>query len=299
MIEIRSVTKMFDKFEALKDLTCVIQKGSVYGLVGSNGAGKSTLLRLISGVYKPDSGEVIADGRITYENPDIKGKIFFVSDTPFFFHQATVFSMSNFYCGIYPNYSKTRFNELSQVFPIDIKQRIGTMSKGMQRQAALMLGLACCPEYLLLDEAFDGLDPVIRQVVKRMISSTVSNNKTTAIIASHNLRELEDLCDSVGLLHKGGIIFEGELDAVKMGVLKIQMAFENVPDMSVFDSLRVMKFEQKGSLVSMSIKGDPEETMEKLRMLNPIFLEALPLTLEEVFIQELEVAGYDINKFLQ
>ncbi|MGN0550581.1 MAG: ABC transporter ATP-binding protein [Acutalibacteraceae bacterium] len=295
MITISNVTKKFGKKTALNNLSCNINKGSVFGLVGSNGSGKSTLLRVLAGVFDTEGGTVKYDGQPVFENPQVKQKIFYVSDYPYFFNDSTVENTARLYRNIYDRWSEERYNRLCGMFPINKKARIINMSKGMQRQAALILALSCSPQYILLDEIFDGLDPVVRQLLKKLLIYDVSASEATVIIASHNLRELEDLCDHVGLLHEGGILLEKELDDMKLGIHKVQAAFNKSLEPGVLDGLDIVSINNRGLLYNMVIKGDKEEIMNSLKQLNPVFVEALPLTLEEVFINEMEVAGYDIN----
>ncbi|MEA4887867.1 MAG: ABC transporter ATP-binding protein [Clostridiaceae bacterium] len=298
MIEAMQLTKTFGSITALNQLNCKIQSGSIFGLVGSNGAGKSTFLRLLAGVYKPDQGWLTLDRQPIYENPAVKQRIFFIADQSYFLHQAGVPEMVRFYQRFYPKFSVDIFERLKKMFPVDTTRSIHQMSKGMQRQVILMIGLACQPDYLLLDEAFDGLDPVVRQLLKRLLADSVAGKNQTVIIASHNLRELEDICDHVGLLHQGGIVFEQELDSLKLGIHKIQAVFREPTSSENLHGMNILKFQMKGSLAEIVIRGQRDEIMDRLQARNPIFLEALPLTLEEVFIQELEVAGYDVNTFI-
>lgn len=298
MIEIKNVTKSFDSLDALDTICFNIPKGSVYGLLGSNGSGKSTLLRVMSGVFEPDGGEVRIDGERVFENERVKGKCIFVPDFPYFYNNSTVENTAQLYRKIYPDWSEQRFADLCHMFPINKKAKIISMSKGMQRQAALILALSAQPDYIFLDEIFDGLDPVVRQLVKRLIADDVYSRKMTAVIASHNLRELEDLCDYVGLLHRGKIILNKELDNVKQGIHKIQIAFKNAFENNPFEDLNLVKCEQKGNLYNIVIKGEESEYIDYLQSLEPVFMESLPLTLEEIFISEMEVAGYDINNIL-
>ena len=298
MIEIKNVTKSFDSLDALDTICFNIPKGSVYGLLGSNGSGKSTLLRVMSGVFEPDGGEVRIDGERVFENERVKGKCIFVPDFPYFYNNSTVENTAQLYRKIYPDWSEERFADLCHMFPINKRAKIISMSKGMQRQAALILALSAQPDYIFLDEIFDGLDPVVRQLVKRLIADDVYSRKMTAVIASHNLRELEDLCDYVGLLHRGKIILNKELDNVKQGIHKIQIAFKNAFENNPFEDLNLVKCEQKGNLYNIVIKGEESEYIDYLQSLEPVFMESLPLTLEEIFISDMEVAGYDINNIL-
>ncbi len=300
MIEIKGITKTFGEKVALDNLNFTVPTGSVFGLIGSNGSGKSTLLRVISGVYEPNGGQVLVDGEPTFENIKAKEQMFFVSDFPYYYNNSTVKNLSSLYSSMYPTWSDVKFTQLCGMFPIDIGSRITNMSKGMQRQAALMLALSCCPKYLLLDEIFDGLDPVVRQFVKKLLIEMVTENGSTIVIASHNLRELEDLCDHIGLLHNGGVVLEKELDDAKLGIHRVQAVFEEDYGEGVFYSqFDVVKLHRQGKLYEMTLKGDGTEIEEKLKELNPSFIERLPLTLEEVFISEMEAAGYDINNILK
>lgn len=298
MIEINSVTKRFDSKIALDNVSFSIPKGSVFGLVGSNGSGKSTLLRLISGVYMCDGGELLVGGNAPFNSPKTKVKICYLADTPYFVHQSNIEEMARLYKSVYPSFSEEKLEYLKTVFPLDCKMKISTMSKGMQRQAALMLCLAANPDYLLLDEAFDGLDAVMRKVLKTLLTDGANEGMTT-IIASHNLRDLDYLCDRVGLLHFGKIIFSDDIEAIKSNVHKVQIAFEKTPDTSVFDKLEVLKKEKIGSLIQLVVKGEMEEILSFLNTLNPVFLETIEPSFEEIFMYELEVKGYDAENILK
>ncbi len=298
MIEIKKVIKRFEEKTALDNVEFQIKEGSVFGLVGSNGSGKSTLLRLISGVYTADGGEILVDGKTPFDSPKIKSKICYLADTPYFVHQSNIDEMAKLYKSIYPNFSTEKFEFLKTVFPLDSKAKISTMSKGMQRQAALMLCLASRPKYLLLDEAFDGLDPVMRKVLKTLLTDGAEDGMTT-IIASHNLRDLDYLCDSVGLLHFGKLIFSDDLENLKNNVHKIQVAFERTPDMSVFSELNIMKTEKVGSLIQLVVKGEENEIVSFLNKLSPIFVEKINPSFEEIFMYELEVKGYDAENIIK
>lgn len=298
MIETKGLTKRFGDFTALKGLDLKIEGGQVYGLVGSNGSGKSTLLRLLAGVYEPDEGAIAIDHEKVFDNPSRKGQIFFLGDTPYFFSGATLMDMADFYRRLYPRFSLARLEELNKIFPIDPKGRISAMSKGMQRQAALILAFAACPDYLFLDEAFDGLDPVMREALRRLIAEDIADRGMTVLIASHNLRELEDLCDSVGLLHFGELVFSQRLHSLKTELHKVQAAFSAVPETTVFEALDILKLERTGSLLQLVIRGELSEIDAFFGTLNPLFYEPTPLTLEEVFIYELGGLGYDISSIL-
>lgn len=298
MIKTVDLVKKFSDHTAIDGISLEILDGCIYGLVGSNGSGKSTLLRIISGVYYPDGGSIAIDGYSVWNNPEVKSQIFYLPDTPSFFKNANLIEMANFYEGMYPSFSRERFNHLTTVFPIETTKKIDNMSKGMQRQAALMLALSTCPKYLLLDEAFDGLDPVMRNVLKALLIDGIENSSMTAIIASHNLRELEDLCDHISLIHEGRIIFNDSLETVKSNVHKVQAAFKRVPPEIKFDGLKILKVEKTGSLIQMVVNGDREEIIEKINSLEPIFAEIIEPTLEEIFIYEMEAEGYDTKNIL-
>lgn len=302
MIEIASFTKKFGSLVALNAISFHIGGGSIFGLVGSNGAGKSTLLRSLCGVYAPDGGSIKIDGQEPYENPRLKQRVVFVPDFPYYLPQSSLDSMAKFYRSMYPNWSREEYVRLCELFGLDRRMKIHNMSKGMQRQAALICALSCMPDCLLLDEVFDGLDPVMRQLLKRIISDQVAERKMTVVIASHNLRELEDFCDHVGLIHEGGVIFEQELDALKLGISKAQAVFQPPLETQQEEWLKarldVIRLEKRGSMVSLVARKDLETVQSVLDELRPVFSEALPLSLEEVFISEMEAAGYDLNKIL-
>ena len=302
MIELKEFTKTFGDFTALERVTFQVEEGSIFGLVGSNGAGKSTLLRGLAGVYAPDGGQVLIDGEEPFENVGLKGKLFFVSDYPYFMTQFSLKDMADFYRRTYPNWDPSEYIRLRDLFRLDEKMKLHNMSKGMQRQSAIICALATRPDYLLMDEVFDGLDPVMRQLLKRVVSEQTAERKMTVMIASHNLRELEDFCDHVGLIHKGGVLFERELDELKLGIHKVQAIYRPALDSETLEELqeklRIVKLETRGSLVSFVAKGSEEEIAAVVNSRSAIFFETLPLSLEEVFIMEMEAAGYDIDRIL-
>lgn len=298
MIELRSLTKQFDKNLALDALDLTIESGGVYALVGSNGSGKSTLLRTIAGVYAADSGAVLIDGEAAFDAPQVKRKIFFLPDTPTFFKNATVLSMADFYRRFYPNFDMAQLRSLENVFPIRLEMRIDRMSKGMQRQAALMLALSAGTEYLLLDEAFDGLDPVVRGTLKSLLMTWAQDRGTTTLIASHNLRELEDLCDHVTLLHGGKIVCSDELEDLRSGIHKVQAAFRTLPTDADLSGLNILKTQRTGSLLQMVIRGEREEIVRRINSMDILFAETIEPSLEEIFIFEMEARGYDIKNLL-
>lgn len=298
MIKAVGLTKIFDGKKALDAIDLSINEGSIYGLVGSNGSGKSTFLRLAAGIYMPDLGEITADGEKVFDNFRKKTEIAYLGDTPYFMPHATIKETARFYRTVYPNFDTKLYNRLLEIFPLDYKAKIATMSKGMQRQAALIMAIASSPKYLLLDEAFDGLDPVIRKVLKSILIEGAENRSMTTVIASHNLRELEDLCDSVGLIHGGNIIFSDPIEALKGKLHKVQTAFSRLPEVSVFSGLDVLKIERSGSIISMIVRGDEEEIMAYINRLSPIFAECIEPTLEEMFVYELGVTGYDVKSII-
>lgn len=299
MITARDVTKQFDSVAALQAFTTDIANGSIYGLIGSNGSGKSTLLRLIAGVYRPDSGAVEIDGTPVFENEALKDHVFFVSDDFYFFPNASMDDMAAFFAKIYTGWSWERYKQVCGMFPIDKTKKTSTFSKGMQRQAALILGLSTQADYLLLDEAFDGLDPILRAALRRILADDVARRAATVIISSHNLRELEEMCDHVGLLHQGALVFQKELDELKLGFCKVQAAFRPLPDVDELrKALDIISVETRGSLLNMVVRGSHTQALSLIEGYGPLFAEGLPLTLEEIFINEMEVIGYDYNNVL-
>lgn len=299
MIEIKGLTKRFEKLTAVDNMSFNINQGSVVGLVGSNGSGKSTLLRMLAGVYEADDGEILIDGEKLFDNHIAKGECYFIPDFPFFYNNSTVNNTAFLYRRLYPNWSEEAFNRFCSMFPIDRKARVINMSKGMQRQAALILALSTNPKYLFLDEIFDGLDPVVRHLLKKILIEHVSQNQMTVIIASHNLRELEDLCDRVCLMHRGKMLMERDINDIRVGLRKVQVAFSQPPqDTNIFDGINVINLWQNGNIFNLTIRGTEEEFMPKLNALNPAYVSAMPLTLEEIFICEMGAAGYDINSIL-
>lgn len=296
MIQIDQVEKRFGSVQALDHISMEIQKGSIYGLVGSNGAGKSTLLRLISGIYAPDSGRVTVEGNPIFENPEIKQRVFLVSDEPYFIGQYTLRNMADFYCRFYPKFNIALYKELCELFHLPAEKKIATYSKGMKRQSAFLLGMSTMPDYLLLDECFDGLDPVKRQVVRKVLSDAMAERQMTAVISSHNLRELDEICDTVGILHEGDLLYSKQLDDLKGEVHKIQVVFaSDVSEEKLAQTVPLMSYQAAGRFLTLIVKGNLAEIEEKLSLLKPLALEALPLTLEEVFLYEMEVMGYDAN----
>lgn len=299
MITIKGVTKKYDDFVAVDQIDFEMKEGMVFGLLGTNGAGKSTLLRMMSGVSQADSGEILIDGLPVYDNPEAKEKIFFIADEPYFFAHANAVEMEKYYSMVYKTFNRDEYYKLLNQFGLVTKRKLSTYSKGMKKQLAIICGLAARTDYILCDETFDGLDPVMRQAVKSLLAKEMGERGLTPIIASHNLRELEDICDSVGLLHKGGVLLSKDLDEMKCCIQKVQCVFKDVSEYEKALSIcRILKTEQRGSLYTLTIRGGKDETMQKFDSLETIFCEVLPLTLEEIFISETEVAGYDIKKLI-
>lgn len=298
MIKATELTKRFDAFTALDAFSTEIPNGSIYGLVGSNGSGKSTLLRLISGIYRPDGGKIELDGVHPFECPETKNNVYLVADELYFLPQTNMNEMAKFYSRMYSTFDPDTYKMMCDRFPIDPKKKINTFSKGMKRQVSLILALSCRPKYLLLDEAFDGLDPVIRSGLRKILADQIADREMTVVIASHNLRELEDLCDFMGLLHQGKVIFEREIDEVKLGFCKVQAGFQTMPSEEKLQALNIMQIEKTGSVLSMVVRGNSTDILKYMHSLNPLFVETVPLTLEEVFVHEMEAVGYDYNKII-
>ncbi|MBO7151151.1 MAG: ABC transporter ATP-binding protein [Clostridia bacterium] len=298
MIVAKDVTVKLGRFTALKNLSCTIPCGCIYGLVGSNGAGKSTFLRLISDIYRPQEGTVEIDGEPLFDNPKAKENLFLVPDELFFLPQSSMDQMARFYANLYPSFDKDRYTQLTQLFGLNPRANLNTFSKGMRRQAATILALAIKPKYLFFDETFDGLDPVMRNLVKDVIREDVAQRKSTAIIASHSLRELEDVCDQLALLHRGGIVFESDVKNIQTKLFKVQIAFAYSFDCEAFSRYDVVSYRQSGSVAEMIVRGEKEEVINELKQMEPTVLDVLPLNLEEVFIYEMEALGYAFKDLL-
>ena len=298
MIETSGLTKRFDDILAVDHISAKIRDGSVFGLIGTNGAGKSTFLRMVSGILKPDEGAVLIDGENVYENPAVKSRFFYISDDQYFFANGTPLELMKFYKSIYPAFDEPRFFHLLQSFDLDKKRKISTFSKGMKKQLSIIYGICAGTDYIFCDETFDGLDPVMRQAVKSLFASDMAERNLTPIIASHNLRELEDICDHVGLLHKGGILLSKDLDDMKLNIHKIQCVLPAGVGSSDLQGIDIIKTEQRGSLLTLTVRGKREEIQTILQAYHPVFFEMIPLSLEEIFISETEVAGYDIKRLV-
>lgn len=293
MIEVRNVMKEFDGFRALDDLSMTVPTGAVYGLVGPNGAGKSTIIRHLTGIYRQDAGEITIDGAPVFENPEVKSRIAYIPDDIFYYANASIREMMDFYRSIYPHFDAERFKKLADVFGLDPKRQMRRLSKGMQKQAAFWIAVSLRPEILILDEPVDGLDPVMRRRIWSIIMADVAENGTTVLVSSHNLRELEDVCDSVGIMNKGKIMIERSLNELQENIVKIQLA---LPDgESLPEGLDILHKSNTGRLQSLIMHGTQEDLTEKLQSAHPLFIDAVPLTLEEIFIYELGGADYEVK----
>ncbi len=299
MIEIRNVTKSYDKIKAVDDVSVSIKESTVFGLIGTNGAGKSTVLRMVAGVLEPEQGEIAIDGLPVFDNMEAKRNIYFIADEPYFFANSNAIDMQKYLCSVYPEFAVEDFYNYLVNFGLDKKRKINTYSKGMKKQLALICGVCSGTKYLLCDETFDGLDPVMRQGIKSIFASEIERRGMTPVIASHNLRELEDICDHVGLLHKGGVLLSKDLEDMKCNIQKVQCVFKTIDDEAkAIKALDIMKNEKRGSLNVLTVRGNKAEILAVFATVNTIFFEALPLSLEEIFISETEVVGYDVKKLI-
>ncbi len=298
MLKADNLTKRFQGVTAVDHIHAEIQDGTVFGLIGTNGAGKSTFLRMAAGILKPDEGTITLDGESVFEDTRVKARCFYIPDEPYFLGNGTADDMKTFYQGIYPNFDTDRFDRLLKSFELDGRRKIQTFSKGMKKQLAVLLGICAGTDYLFCDETFDGLDPVMRQTVKSLFANDIEERHLTPVIASHNLRELEDICDHVGLLHRGGMLLSKDLDDMKMNIHKIQCVLPAGLDRTNLQDLDIMTTEQRGSLLTLTVRGQKEEIQARMQSYHPVFFEMIPLSLEEIFISETEVAGYDIKKLI-
>lgn len=299
MIRIDNVSKDFDDITAVDRVSVDINEKTVFGLLGTNGAGKSTLLRMVSGVLKPDAGTITVDDMKVYDNPKAKRNLYFISDTPYFFANATPMDMLAYVKNQYTSFDSDKFMKYLRTFNLSPSRKINTYSKGMKRQLAILLGICSGTKYLLCDESFDGLDPVMRQGVKSIFAKEMDERGLTPVIASHNLRELEDICDHVGLLHRGGVLLSKDLEDMKLNIQRVQCVFKSEEDEKKLTAgLDLVKDDVTGSLHVYTIRGTREETEKAFRTVETVFFEVLPLSLEEIFISETEVAGYDIKKLI-
>ena len=299
MIKLENIHKTFGKYPAIKDVSLNIEDSQVFGLVGTNGAGKSTLLRMISGVLRQDSGEITLDGLPVCNRPDVKQQIFFIPDDPYFFPNGNAADMCSYYKTAYLYFNPALFEKMLGDFSLDPKRPIRNYSRGMKKQLAILCGICSGARYLLCDETFDGLDPVMRQAVKSIFADHMSRRGLTPVIASHNLRELEDICDHVGLLHKGGLILSRDLEDMRLGLQRIQCVFaKDDGEALALAGLEVLNSSTRGRLHMLTVRASREEVLSCFEKIDTVFFEILPLTLEEIFISETEVAGYDIKNII-
>lgn len=299
MIELKDISKSFGAISAVSHVSVSVREGNVFGLIGTNGAGKSTVLRMMAGIYKPDEGIVLVDDVPVYDNVHAKEKFFFISDDPYFFANGTPRDMERYYSSVYGGFDREAFYLYLASFGLEGRRRIDTFSKGMKKQLALICGICAGTKYLYCDETFDGLDPVMRQGVKSIFAREMEKRGLTPVIASHNLRELEDICDHVGLLHQGGVLLSRELEEMKCNIQKVQCVFTSPEEAKrVLDKLDLVKQERRGSLYTLTVRGSREEILASFAAADTHFYEVLPLSLEEIFISETEVAGYDVRKIL-
>ena len=298
MIEVKGLTKGYEGVNAIDGVDLTVNKGSIYGLLGSNGAGKTTLLKTLAGLYRQDRGEVLIGGEEVYENTKIKDRMIFISDALYFFPSYTIEDMGRFYGRMYSHWNEQRFRELQKIFKIDFKRKINQLSKGMTRQVGIWLALSTMAEVMIMDEPLDGLDSVMRKNVKNLLFQDVAEREVTIIISSHNLRELEDLCDYVGILHEGKMIIERDMDDLKRDVHKVQFALKDSEKSKEITGLEVLHKEKKGSVEVWIIRGNHQEIENQFKVLAPPILDILPLTLEEVFIYEMGDQKYEIDQIL-
>ena len=298
MIKVANVSKYFADVEALKEVNLSVNRGSIYGLVGANGAGKTTLLKLLAGICREDSGSITIDSSPVFENPEIKAKTLFIPDHLYYFSNYTIQDMANFYSRLYPAWNQERFYHLNEVFEMERNRRIKTLSKGMRRQVAFWLGFAMMPEVMVLDEPLDGLDPVMRQRVKNRMVQDVAEREMTIIISSHNLYELEDVCDYIGILHQGRMLIERDLDDLKADVHKVQVAFSGEVPAEFYTDVAPLYQEKRGSIHILIMRGNQQEIISRLQTYHPAILDILPLTLEEIFIHEMGDSGYELQNII-
>lgn len=298
MIQIKQVSKRYEGMDAIHKLDLTIETGSIFGLLGSNGAGKTTLLKMLAGILVQDEGKIGIDEVSVFENKQVKDHCFFIPDAPYFLSNYTIAQMASFYSQIYSRWSQERFVQLLDVFQIPVHKKIHRLSKGMQRQVAFWLALSTMPDVLILDEPFDGLDPVMRQNVKQLLIQDVAERSMTIVISSHNLREIEDLADHIAILHQGKLLLEKELDDLKADVHKVQFAFKDKIPTGLYRGLDILNKEKRGSVVICIVKGQAQTIVEHFDLYQPVIFDILPLTLEEIFIYEMGDVGYAIQNVL-
>lgn len=299
MIDVRNVSKVFEDTLAVDRVSFQIKEGAVFGLIGINGSGKSSLLRLMSGIYRADEGVILVDDQPVFDNVSAKKKIFYISDEQYFFENATLVDIRNYYRMVYEEFDTGRFDRMIQDIELNPSKKIHTYSKGMRKQLSMITGICSGTKYLICDETFDGLDPVMRQMIKNLLAYELSHREFAPVIASHNMRELEDICDHVGLLYKGGMLLSRDVQDMKLHIHKAQCVFREESDAEkAFAGLELIAQECRGSLYTITVRGHKEQLISAISALNPLFYEILPLSLEEIFISETEVAGYDFKKVI-
>lgn len=296
MIEIREVIKKYGKFTAVDKLSMTVDKGSVYGLVGYNGAGKTTLLKTVAGIYRADGGSVTVDGVDVFDSADVKRRMFYVPDDLYFNYNSSIEKMAKFYAGYYPKFSFETLDKLCGVFKLDKTARINSFSKGMQRQAAMILGMSTLPEILLLDESFDGLDPAKRSLMNNMLIEYAADRECSIIVSSHNLHELTDICDHIALINGKRIVLDCSVDDISASRCKFRVVFADEKSREDFADFDIKRFDKDGKIVTLSLGGDPEENEKKLNAMSPLLVEKYPLTLEEIFLEEMEDTDYDFKE---
>lgn len=298
MIELKNVSKVFGDIQAVDNISLTIKEGIVMGLLGTNGAGKSTLLRMMAGILKPEHGDILIDGKNVWNNPEAKSKFFYISDDQYYFPNATPKEFGSFYSTYFPAFDTERYHQLLDKIDLPANRKIRTFSKGMKKQLSILIGICAGTPYLFCDETFDGLDPVMRQAIKAIFIQEMERRSFTPVIASHNLRELEDISDHIGLLHKGGVLLSQDLEDLKCNLTKIQCVLPEEYDEKIQNALLIIKMHRHGKLLTMTVRGESDKVVSYLQTLNPIYCESVPLTLEEIFISETEVAGYDIKSLI-
>mgnify|MGYP004569107741 CR=1 FL=1 len=295
LIELKNVSKRFNKILALDDVSFNINEGEIFGLAGPNGSGKSSLLRLLGGIYYQDTGKINLDHEPIFENPKAKENIFLVSDSPYFFSNYNIDMIAKFYSNLYSGWNFEIYNNLYNIFPIDRNVKTINMSKGMRKQSSFVLAMSCGAKYILLDEIFDGIDPIVRVILKQVIIESVTELKKSFLVASHNLKELEDICDHIGLLNKGKMALQEDIDNIKLSMYKVQLSLKEGKLEENIKGLDIITREDQGRVTNLLVKGKKEDILDTISKLNPIFLDVIPLTLEEIFIGEMEALGYDFK----
>jgi ABC-2 type transport system ATP-binding protein len=298
VIKVENLSKNFDNYKALDNISLHVNKGSIYGLVGPNGAGKTTLIKHLTGVYQQQKGKVFICDELVYENNRAKEKLAYIPDELHFFNNHTIKKMAKFYAKTFPTWNQERYEKLKDVFGIDENKKINQLSKGMKKQVAFWLNISYMPEVMILDEPVDGLDPVMRKKVWNLLIQDVAERQMTVLVSSHNLRELEDICDYVGIMNTGQLLIEKEIDDLKSDIYKIQIAYKDKFPENIIEEKHILHKEDRGSISVLILKGKREETIRKIEASNPAILDVLPLTLEEIFIYEMRGAGYEIKEII-